>query len=169
MNTCRSNDVDRVFWKMLEFDAGDLRRIQHFCKVFQFASLIGAGEGLDDRTRQILELAAIVHDIGIIPAEQKFGRNDGKIQEQVGPDYAEALLREAEIDEDVIARVKFLVGHHHTYQGIDGPDWQILLEADYLVNACEEEIPTGAVKTAVERIFRTDTGIRLAETMYNIK
>jgi hypothetical protein len=36
-----------------------------------------------------------------------------------------------------VDRVAFLVGHHHTFTGVDGIDWQILLEADYLVNASE--------------------------------
>ena len=31
--------------------------------------------------------------------------------------------------------------HHHTYTGVDGIDYQILLEADYLVNADESHYP----------------------------
>jgi hypothetical protein len=27
--------------------------------------------------------------------------------------------------------IAFLVGHHHTFTGIDNVDWQILVEADY--------------------------------------
>ena len=34
-----------------------------------------------------------------------------------------------------IARVAYLVGHHHTLRGIDGIDYQILIEADYIANA----------------------------------
>ena len=29
------------------------------------------------------------------------------------------------------------MSHHHTYTGVDGLDYQILLEADYIVNASE--------------------------------
>lgn len=34
----------------------------------------------------------------------------------------------------VTERVSYLVGHHHTYDHIDGMDYQILVEADFLVN-----------------------------------
>ena len=33
--------------------------------------------------------------------------------------------------EEQIERVKYLVGHHHTYDNIDGLDYQILIEADF--------------------------------------
>lgn len=36
-----------------------------------------------------------------------------------------------------IERVAYLVGHHHTFQRIDGLDYQILIEADFIVNAAE--------------------------------
>lgn len=34
----------------------------------------------------------------------------------------------------VAERVSYLVGHHHTYDHIDGMDYQILVEVDFLVN-----------------------------------
>ena len=34
-------------------------------------------------------------------------------------------------------RVTYLVGHHHSPEQIDGIDYQILIEADYIVNASE--------------------------------
>ena len=42
--------------------------------------------------------------------------------------------------DSLIDRVCFLVGHHHTYTEIDGIDFQILVEADFLVNAREEKM-----------------------------
>ena len=41
-------------------------------------------------------------------------------------------------DEAVIDRVLFLIAHHHTYTGIEGEDYQILVEADFLVNLFED-------------------------------
>lgn len=60
--------------KMTEFNAGDSKRIQHFLKVYEFAHVIGIREGLDPETLHILEMAAILHDIGIRPSEEKYGR-----------------------------------------------------------------------------------------------
>ena len=100
--------------------------------VYMFAALIGKMEGLPPEQQEILEIAAILHDIGIIPAEKKYGFNNGKLQEQEGPAYARALLQEAGgYPPELIDRVCFLIAHHHTYEGVDGPDWQILLEADF--------------------------------------
>ena len=66
----------------------------------------------------------------------------------------------------VIARVCYLVGHHHTYDGIDGMDYQILVEADFLVNLFEDKVSPEGCKNAYHKIFRTESGKRLYRTMY---
>ena len=86
--------MEDLIVKMTEFNAGDPKRIQHFLKVYEFAHVIGIREGLDPETLHILEMAAILHDIGIRPSEEKYGRCDGKLQEQEGPAYARAMLTE---------------------------------------------------------------------------
>ena len=58
------------------------------------------------------------------------------------------------------------MGHHHTLQGVDGPDHQILIEADYLVNADESQYPRENVENTLERVFRTETGRALLRSMY---
>lgn len=45
---------------MFESDAGDPKRIQHFTKVHGFAHLIAVEEGIDEKKRNILEIAALV-------------------------------------------------------------------------------------------------------------
>ena len=84
--------IDDVCRRMIAFDRGDAKRIQHFLKVHAYARLIAHGEKVDTKTQRIIELAALVHDIGIHPAEEKYGRCDGKLQEQEGPAPARALL-----------------------------------------------------------------------------
>ena len=51
--------------EMIRYYARDPKRIQHFIKVHDFAGMIGKLEGLEDDEQNILEIAAIVHDIGI--------------------------------------------------------------------------------------------------------
>ena len=63
---------------MMEYDHGDVPRIQHFVKVYEFARMIGLMEGLDSKTQFTLESAAVVHDIGIHISEQKYGSSSGK-------------------------------------------------------------------------------------------
>lgn len=151
---------------MMDYDRGDPKRIQHFVKVYEFARTIGKMEGLDEKTRFILESAAIVHDIGIHISEQKYGSCSGKYQELEGPPEAEKLLRSIGWPEDVTERVAYLVGHHHTYSGIDGADYQILVEADFLVNLYEDEVSESGQKNAYEKIFRTGSGRKLCRLLY---
>lgn len=61
------NKLDQITLKMMEHDAGNGQRIQHFLKVHRFARLIGRAEHLEEYRQFILECAAIVHDIGIGP------------------------------------------------------------------------------------------------------
>ena len=73
---------------------------------------------------------------------------------------------QAEAACDVIARVQYLVAHHHTYTNIDGADYRILVEADFLVNADEGACARPAIEAARERVFRTPSAIRLLDTIY---
>lgn len=160
---------EKMIQKMVEFDARDPKRIQHFLKVYQFAHVIGVEEGISEELQKILDLAAILHDIGIRPSEEKYGRCDGKLQEQEGPAYAMQLLKEfSEVTEEERDRICYLIGHHHTYQNVEGMDYQILLEADFLVNAYEDELPREAILTFKQKVFRTETGKKLLDTMFGL-
>ena len=157
-------------FQMIEFDKGDPKRIQHFMKVYEFAHLIAMGEELDENTKDILEVAAILHDIGIHPSEEKYGDCSGKHQEEEGPVYAKALLNELNCyTDEFIDRVCFLIGHHHTYAPIEGIDHQILVEADFLVNVYEDELylsQNNTIENLKNRIFKTKTGMWLLNTMF---
>ena len=146
---------------MIEFDQGSAERIQHFLKVWSFARLIGEMEGLDSGTQEILETAALVHDIGIKSCLGKYGHCKGKQQEEEGPPLAEKLLKELGYEKELTERVCWLVGHHHTYAHVEGMDYQILLEADYLVNSYENEQSPEQIKIFCRNVFRTSSGIRL--------
>ena len=78
----------------------------------------------------------------------------------------EAFFAEAQNSEVDTARISWLVSHHHTYTGVDGMDYQILLEADFLVNAGESEYSKTVIANAGQHIFRTAAGIRLLNSMY---
>ena len=79
---------------------------------------------------------------------------------------AAAFLREAGVDEEKTARIAYLVGHHHTFTDVDGLDYQILLEADYLVNADEGGAAPEAIGRMRETVFRTATGTALLDSIY---
>ncbi len=163
------NKEEKLRERMLEYYSGDPARIQHFIKVHAFSVMIGEGEKLPKETMEILRAAALVHDIGIKAAEEKFGSHSGKLQEQEGPAAAERMLAACGYGPAAIARISFLVGHHHTYTGIDGPDYQILVEADFLVNLFEEGLTRRSVWNAYNRVFVTETGRRICRTMYRLE
>lgn len=152
--------------KMIEYDGPCVKRIQHFMKVHGFAALIAEGEGVDEATRFTLEAAALVHDIGIKASQEKYGSSAGPLQEKEGAPLAKQMLRSLGFPQDVTARVAYLVGHHHTYSCIDGIDYQILVEADFLVNLFEHGDAMNAVRAVREKIFRTATGKKILDEMF---
>lgn len=158
--------LDDLFMDMIAYYDGDPKRIQHFTKVHSYARLIGIGEELDDASLFILEAAAYTHDIGIRVAEEKYGRCDGKLQEQEGPIIAQKMLSQLGFENYIVERICFLIGHHHTYDNIDGLDYQILVEADFLVNLYEDDAGNRANDKAYKRIFKTETGKKIFRLMF---
>lgn len=162
------NTLDQITLKMMEHDAGSAKRIQHFLKVHRFAQLIGRAEHLEEVQQFILECAAIVHDIGIGPCKKKYGHCTGALQEKEGPAYARELLAAFDLPQQALQRICYLVGHHHSYDAIDGLDYQILVEADFLVNLYEEQTSPEGIASTLNRIFKTQTGKKMCETLFAV-
>lgn len=155
---------------MVELFSGDARRCQHFIKVASLARHLGEGEGADAELLELVEAAGLVHDCGIKPGEAKYGvgKCTGKIQEEEGPAVARELLEAVGYEPQKVDRICYLVGHHHTYSNIDGLDYQLLVEADFLVNFYEDGLPKENIAKAVQNIFRTSSGIAMAKTMFGL-
>mgnify|MGYP002411654840 CR=1 FL=1 len=152
---------------MIHYDKGDAKRIQHLVKVHNFAAVIGKLEQIDEDTLFILETAAILHDIGIHLSEKKYGENLPKYQEKEGPAEAEKLMREVGgYTEEQIERVKYLVGHHHTYANIEGLDYQILIEADFLVNLYDSAAKYDTPENIMKKLFKTETGKQILTDIF---
>ncbi len=161
--------IQELALAMINYDNGDPKRIQHTTKVHAYALLIGLGEGLDQETLLILESAALVHDIGIRASEKKYGYQNGKLQEQEGPAVArELLIRIGGYTEEQMERIGWLVAHHHTYHASEDLDYQILIEADFLVNLYEDNEPEDAIRTIRKNIFRTKSGIKILDDMFGL-
>ena len=153
--------LTRLMDAMCAYEAGCPQRIHHLVKVHGFARQIGLSEGLDAEAQFVLEAAAIAHDIGIKPAMELTGACPGPLQEKLGPPIAGKMLTELGFPPEVTERVCFLIGHHHTYTNVEGIDWRILLEADYLVNMIEGNHPAAAIDQARDTFFQTEEGKRL--------
>ena len=158
--------VSAAIERMIVFYKGNLHDIDHFLKVWALARTIGEQEGLDSKTQQTLEFAAVVHDIACPLCREKYGNTLGSNQELESPVLVEDFFADLPVPGLDVKRISWLVGHHHTYTGVDGQDYQILLEADFLVNAGESAYSEAAIASARKRIFRTAAGIRLLDEMY---
>jgi HD-GYP domain len=155
-----------VINEMIRYYAGDARRIQHFLKVYGFAKTIGEMENLSEELQEILEVASVVHDIGIKISEEKYQSSAGEYQQLEGPPIAKDMLSSLGYEKDLIERVCYLIAHHHTYHNIDGLDYQILVEADFLVNISEDAMSDSMIDSIKEKIFRTKTGLEFLTRIY---
>ncbi len=158
--------VSHIMERMIAFSHGNLHDITHLLKVWGFARTIGVAEGLSGDEQLVLECAAILHDIACPLCREKYGIAEGWRQEQVGAPMALEFLQESPLSEEQKQRISYLVGHHHTLKGIQGRDYQILVEADYLVNAEESGFSPKARAAAKQEFFRTSTGIRLLDSLF---
>ena len=138
--------------KMIAYSEGNTHDINHLLKVWSFARTIGQLEGLDGRTQEILEAAALLHDIACPLCREKYGNTNGKYQEKEGMPLAEAFLKDCGLSPEDNARIVYLVG--------------ILIEADYIVNAEESHYSIENIRHFREQIFRTQAGKTILDSIY---
>ena len=163
------SSIARVLNAMIMYYSGNPKRISHFLKVYGFAKAIGENENIDKETQHILEITALTHDIGIKNSEAKWGSSAGSYQQTEGPPEAKELLKSLDVQTEIIERVCWLIAHHHTYTDINAIDYQILVEADFLVNIYEDNVSIQGIEAAKRNIFKTETGIQLLNDMFGEK
>ena len=158
----------QIMEKMIAFSEGNIHDIDHLIRVWTYAKTIGELEGLDPETQYVLEAAAITHDIACPLCREKYGNTGGKHQEREGVPMVEEFFRETGVSPEQIERIKYLVGHHHTFTGIDGTDYQILIEADFIANASENGDSPDKIRHFADRFFRTEAGKRLLNSVFSL-
>ena len=160
--------VSKIMEKMIAFSEGNIHDIDHLIRVWTYARSIGELEGLDGETQLLLEAAAIVHDIACPLCREKYGNTNGKHQETEGAPMTRAFLADSGLTDQQIERVAYLVGHHHTLSEIEGMDYQILIEADYIANATEKGYSRENVESFVNTVVKTASGKRLAKAVFGL-
>lgn len=159
-------EISQIIKKMIDFSNGNVHDIDHFMRVWAYAKTIGELENLDPDTQYILEVAAITHDIACPLCREKYGNTNGKHQESEGMTMVQSFLSDTDLTKKQINRIAFLVGHHHTYTEIDGADYQILLEADYIANASENNYSKQNIESFLKNIARTQNGVALINRIF---
>ena len=87
--------IGRINWKMVElFSAENPAQIAHTQSVHNYTRLLAARSGCAERRIALLELAAMLHDIGCPAARAKYGDCKPPHQEQEGAAIAAEWLRD---------------------------------------------------------------------------
>ena len=159
-------ETAQIMEKMIAISEGNIHDIDHFIRVWTYAKTIGELEGLDSHTQKIVEISAIIHDIACPLCREKYGNTNGKYQEKEGMILAKQFLTEFDLSKEDQERIVYLVGHHHTFDQIDGIDYQILIEADYIANASENGYSKKNVMNFMNKIMRTESGKRLTKDVF---
>lgn len=161
------NKIGKVINAMIGYYSGDPHQINHLLKVYGFAKTIGEGQSLDEDIKEILEVAAVMHDVGIKNSIKKYNDGSGNYQQIEGPPEARKLLEGMNYESKLIDRVCWLIAHHHTYDNIEGVDYQILVEADFLVNIYENKMSPDNIHSIYNKIFKTTSGKKIFRDLYN--
>ena len=67
--------------------------IEHTLKVLKNAEDIMKGENIGEEEKEFISIIAILHDIGAVEAQKKYGSIDGVYQEKEGPEVAKEILK----------------------------------------------------------------------------
>jgi len=143
----------------------DQRRIQHALAVLGDVETLLKSEPGDEQT---VVAAAILHDIGIHEAERKYNSSAGHYQEIEGPPIARVILERLGLDPERTDHVCKIISLHHHAKGLDTPEFRVLWDADWLVNI-PDEYPgwePERLSPIIKKVFSTNTGRRLAETLF---
>lgn len=162
-------ETAQIMEKMIAISEGNIHDIDHFIRVWTYAKTIGELEGLDRHTQKIVEIAAIIHDIACPLCREKYGNTNGKYQEKEGMILAKQFLTEFDLSKEDQERIVYLVGHHHTFDQIDGIDYQILIEADYIANASENGYSQRNIDNFMQRIMKTESSKRIIKSIFKRK
>jgi HD superfamily phosphodiesterase len=143
----------------------DTRRINHALDVLAFAQHLQQQEGGD---KNVVEAAAVLHDIGIHEAERKYGSAAGNYQEIEGPPIARTILDRHNVDANVIDHICEIVAQHHSAKTIDTLEFRIVWDADWLVNIPDELGTPSKEKLCaiIEKTFKTNSGRKMAKKMF---
>jgi len=157
------NNESRLLFHALCYEQGHERRTQHILKVYALTKLLGEVEELDAEQRQILQAAAILHDIPIRYCKEHYsGDACQQNQQQEAPHLVRGFLEQAGYCPGSIAHVLELVLHHHDYGSPRGRLLQLLIEADLIVN-CYENRPDAEQEKMICSLFETACGKQLLE------
>ena len=158
--------IAKILKEMIKVSKGNTHDIDHFIRVWTYAKTIAELEEVDEKTKYIIEVASITHDIACPLCREKYGNTNGKNQEIEGEILVNDFLSNLLVDTNVIERVKYLVAHHHSFNDINGIDYQILIEADYIANAIENKYSKENITNFSNKFIKTKSAKEIIESIF---
>ncbi len=145
------------------FDIDDKRK-NHADAVLKYAREISSQIDCDNR---IVEISAILHDIGIHEAEKKHGSSAGIYQEIEGPAIAKGILEKYNLSKKDINHICKIISNHHSDKDINTIEFKIIWDSDWIVNIPDEfDInDKNKIQGIIKKVFKTETGKGIAENL----
>lgn len=156
---------DLLLFEMERYFGKDARRINHAKKVLGYAEALLEKEKVDPL---VVMAAAILHDIGIHKAEEKYKSSAGNYQEIEGPPIAREIMEKLQFKKEVVDEVCEIIANHHSPGKVDTLNFKALYDADWLVNLKDECGFGNKEKLAktIDKVFLTPSGKELAKQIY---
>ena len=165
-------DREKAIESMKFYFGEDEKRINHALSVLLYSETILKEENITEEfAKQVVTYSAIFHDIGIPEAEIKYKSSAAIYQEREGPAVARLILNRLEVRQDILERVCYIIGHHHTQKAIDDKVFQIIWEADFIVNVIEGDIKVYEDKKdeIIGKNFKSPSGRKIIEDIIHEK
>jgi HD superfamily phosphohydrolase YqeK len=157
---------ERVALEMKSYFAADLKRISHATRVARHAGEINDSE---HGNPAVVLIAAYLHDIGIREAERRYNNAAPEHQHREGPPVAREILTRLGAEEELIAEVCEVIGHHHSPGPEETVNFKVLYDADLIANLeerhQEQPIAPERLATIIDSSFLTAEGRRLAASV----
>ena len=150
------NHESELLYHALCYEEGHPRRTQHILKVYTLAKLLGEKEALSEKDRQILQAAAILHDIAIKYCKEHYAGDACQAnQQREAPHLMCNFLDQAEYPAEYLPRILELVLLHHDYTDQPDPLLRLLIEADLIVNCYHDPQYTRMLHEQIEKLLHT--------------
>jgi HD superfamily phosphodiesterase len=157
---------ENVILEMKNIYHDNPKGIEHTLKVLEYTEMIVDSESFNSEDKEKISITAILHDIGIPEAIRKYGSSEAKYQEKEGEIIAREILERLNYKPNLIDRVCYIVGNHHTKSKVDDLDFQIIWEADMLVNLENKHLSQEVLTTIIDENFETNLGKNIASKKY---
>ena len=161
--------VERAMSRMIDYyAASDPTQIAHTLCVHEYTRLLARREGYDEHKVGLLEIAAIMHDIGCPSAKWKYGNSQPAHQQQEGMCIAAEWFASdpSWLDTQEAQWIVDVVGAHHNAVKAETLGFEVLYEADLIVNLFEGYYPVDYANVYYHKMVRTESGKQLFRQLF---